>query len=131
MSIKLQTIGIICADMGKTLEFYRTLGFLIPKGVEKEPNCDVELPNGLVLGFLTEAAAKHADPNFVKPIGQTMNLQFIVDSPAEVDVEYNKLINAGYKSYAAPWDAFWGQRFGRVVDPDGRIVNIYAFLEGE
>ena len=57
-----------------------------------------------------------------------MNLQFMVDSATEVDTVYNRLVEAGYDSYAEPWDAFWGQRFGRVKDPDGRIVNIYAHI---
>lgn len=52
----------------------------------------------------------------------------MVDSVAEVDVVFNRLMDAGYESYAEPWDAFQGQRFGRVKDPDGRIVNIYAHL---
>jgi len=128
MAIQLQTIGIIAADMGKTLHFYRTLGLPIPEGLDRESNVDFEAPNGIVLGFLSEATARQADPNFKTPVGQSMNLQFQVDSPAEVDETYHKLLAAGYESYSAPWDAFWGQRFGRVLDPDGRIVNIYAFL---
>ncbi len=129
MSITLQTIGIIAADMGKTLHFYRTLGLPIPEGLDAEFNVDYETPSGIVLGFLAEAAAKQADPNFKTPIiGQSMNLQFLVDTPAEVDTIYKRLLDAGYKSYAEPWDAFWGQRFGRVIDPDGRVVNIYAHL---
>ena len=126
MAIRLQTIGIIVSDMAKTLSFYRTLGLPIPEGLNEEDNVDFEAPNGITFGFLTEAAAKQADPNFKTPTGQSMNLQFMVDNPAEVDEVYNKLITAGYASYAKPWDAFWGQRFGRVTDPDGRVVNIYA-----
>jgi catechol 2,3-dioxygenase-like lactoylglutathione lyase family enzyme len=129
MEIKLQTIGIIVTDMGKTLNFYRTLGLPVPEGLDKEFNVDYETPGGIVLGFLLEAAARQADPNFKTPIvGQSMNLQFMVDSVTEVDTVYNRLVEAGYESYAEPWDAFWGQRFGRVKDPDGRIVNIYAHI---
>jgi uncharacterized glyoxalase superfamily protein PhnB len=128
MALQLKTIGIIANDMGTTLAFYRTLGIEIPLGGEQKSNVEVEMPNGLMLGFLTAAAAKEADPNFQAPLGQTMNLQFMVDSPAEVDAVYERLTAASYSSYAAPWDAFWGQRFARVTDPDGRIVNIYAHL---
>ena len=128
MSITLQTIGIVVADMAKSLAFYRTLGLPIPAGQEDEGNVDCDLPNGLTLGFITQALASQADPNFVTPVGQSMNLQFMVDSPTEVDEVYNNLVAAGYKSYAEPWDAFWGQRFARIADPDGRIVNVYAHL---
>jgi len=128
MSIKLQTIGIVVADMGKALNFYRTLGLPIPECLDEESNVDYEAPNGMILGFLTEEAAKQADPNFKTPNGQSMNLQFMVDSAQEVDTVYNRLVSAGYEGYAEPWDAFWGQRFGRVKDPDGRVVNIYAHI---
>lgn len=128
MSITLKTIGLVVANMGKTLSFYRTLGLSIPKNLDSESNVDFEAPNGIVLGFLSEEVAKHADPNYQTPIGQNLNLQFIVDTSNEVDEVYNRLTAAGYEGYTEPWDAFWGQRFGRVKDPDGRIVNIYANL---
>ena len=128
MSIKLQTIGIIAKDMSRTLHFYRTLGLPIPEGQDDETNLDYEASNGISLGFLSEAMASQADPQYKTPVGQSMNLQFLADSPAEVDAIYAKLLAAGYSGYAAPWDAFWGQRFARVSDPDGRVVNIYAHL---
>jgi len=128
MSLKLKTIGIIVKDMGRTLAFYRALGFSIPEGVENEGNVDFEAPNGITLGFLSEEVAKQADPRFIEPVGQSLNLQFMLDSASEVDQLYKKLIDLGFTSYSEPWDAFWGQRFGRVLDPDGRIVNFYAEL---
>jgi catechol 2,3-dioxygenase-like lactoylglutathione lyase family enzyme len=128
MDIKLQTIGIIAKDMAKTMSFYRTLGLPIPEQADGEFNYDFTTQNGLILGFLAEAAAKQADPNFKTPVGQSINLQFMVNSPDKVDEIHASLIKAGYTSYAEPWDAFWGQRFARVTDPDGRVVNIYAHL---
>jgi catechol 2,3-dioxygenase-like lactoylglutathione lyase family enzyme len=128
MKITLKTIGIVAKDMGKTLDFYRTLGLDIPHGLESEGNVDFETSEGLVLGFITEETTKHADPDYQTPNGHSMNLQFMVDSPTDVDAVYGKLTKAGYKGYAEPWDAFWGQRFARVMDPDGRVVNIYAHL---
>ncbi len=128
MTINLKTVGIVVTDMSKTLSFYRTLGLPIPDGLDKESNVDFEAPNGIILGFLSEDVAKHADPNYQRPVGQNLNLQFMVDTAGEVDTIYSRLVNAGYEGYAEPWDAFWGQRFGRVKDPDGRIVNIYAHL---
>ena len=57
----------------------------------------------------------------------TLN-KFEYDSPDEVDAIYAKLIRLGYASYREQWDAFWGQRFARVKDPDYGIVNLYAQL---
>ncbi len=128
MGLKLQTIGVIVKDMKRTLDFYRTLGLPIAPDAHDDTNLDVDLPNGLTLGFLAEAVARQADPKFQTPVGGSLNLQFQVDAPAEVNATYARLTAAGYASHAAPWDAPWGQRFARVVDPDGRVVNLYAHL---
>ena len=126
MTISLGTVGVIVKDMQRTLAFYRLLGLEIEAVSEDEPNADIELPGGLTIGFLTEAMARQADPTFVTPVGAALNLQFLCGSPAEVDATYKKLIGGGHQSHAEPWDAPWGQRFARVFDPDGRIVNLYA-----
>ncbi len=128
MNIQLKTVGIVAKDLGKSLEFYRVLGVEIPAVAPEESNVEVETPSGVVMGFLTEETARRADPDFVTPVGQSMNLQFECESPTSVDAVYARIIEAGFASYAAPWDAMWGQRFARVVDPDGRVVNIYAEL---
>lgn len=130
MSIQLKTIGIVVADMGKALHFYRTLGLAIPEGLDGEDNVDFEAPNGITLGFLSLALAQQADSNYVVSTGtNSLNLQFLCDSSEEVDAIYERLLAAGFEGYSAPWDAFWGQRFARVKDPDQRIVNIYAHLQ--
>jgi uncharacterized glyoxalase superfamily protein PhnB len=46
------------------------------------------------------------------------------DSPVEVD----DIATAGYKIASEPWDAFWGQRFAVVQDPDGYRVDSFAAL---
>ena len=84
--------------------------------------------NGVSLGFLTQETAQQADPQWQVPTGQRMNLQFRCESAAEVDATYATLIAAGHPGYAAPWDAYWGQRFARVQDPDNNVVNFFAEL---
>jgi len=42
---------------------------------------------------------------------------------------YNKIIEAGYTGYKAPWDAFWGQRYAIIIDPDGNHVDLFADAE--
>jgi catechol 2,3-dioxygenase-like lactoylglutathione lyase family enzyme len=128
MSISLGTVGVIVKDMQATLAFYRLLGLSIGPVTEGEPNADIELPGGLTLGFLAEATARLADPAFETPVGASLNLQFLCSSPAEVDATHTRLVEAGHTSHAEPWNAPWGQRFARVVDPDRRIVNLYASI---
>jgi len=34
-------------------------------------------------------------------------------------MKHSKLVGAGRQSHVAPFDAFWGQRYATVLDPDG------------
>jgi len=43
-----------------------------------------------------------------------------------VDEVYAAITNAGFTGKKAPWDAFWGQRYACVLDPDGNQVDLFA-----
>jgi catechol 2,3-dioxygenase-like lactoylglutathione lyase family enzyme len=125
----LHTIGITVKDLGKSLSFYRTLGLAIPEGQDNEHHVEFTSENGYSIGFIPETTMLHSDPTWVAPTGNNrISLQFACGSPAEVDETYNKLIAAGHKSFKEPWDAFWGQRFAQVLDPDGNNVGFFAEL---
>jgi uncharacterized glyoxalase superfamily protein PhnB len=49
-------------------------------------------------------------------------------TPAEVDVKFAELTEAGHRGLQDPWDAFWGMRYATVADPDGNGVDLYANL---
>jgi uncharacterized glyoxalase superfamily protein PhnB len=55
---------------------------------------------------------------------------FRCGSPEEVDQVYRELLAAGGSAHNEPWDAFWGQRYAQVVDPDGNVVDLFAALPG-
>jgi uncharacterized glyoxalase superfamily protein PhnB len=63
-----------------------------------------------------------------EPTGHRMGLAFICESPAEVDAHYEQVTQAGYKGQKPPWNAFWGQRYAVVVDPDGNLIDLFAAL---
>jgi uncharacterized glyoxalase superfamily protein PhnB len=60
-----------------------------------------------------------------------MGLAFLCDSVADVDARFASVIAAGFESHKQPWDAFWGQRYAQVLDPDGNIVDLFAPLSVE
>lgn len=37
-------------------------------------------------------------------------------------------MRAGYRGHKEPWDAFWGQRYAIVNDPDGNHISLFAPL---
>ncbi len=128
MAIKPDMIGLTVHDMGASLRFYRLLGLDIPEGKDGEQFVEVITPNGYRISWNSVEMMKSIDPTWVEPVGHRMALAFKCDSPAEVDATYQKLIDSGYKGHKEPWDAFWGQRYAVVVDPDGNLTDLFAAL---
>jgi uncharacterized glyoxalase superfamily protein PhnB len=129
MTARLDAIGLVVADMGRTLAFYRRLGIEIPPEADSESHAEVTLPGGLRLMWDTEASVRSFDPGWTAPGGSPRTgLAFLCDDTAEVDAVYAELTGAGYDGQREPWDAFWGQRYATVGDPDGNPVDLFAPL---
>ena len=122
----LDAIGIVTKDVAAAIRFYRLLGVTFPE--PEGDHVEATLPNGLRLMLDTLELIKKLDPEWTEPKGHRMNLAFRCADPAEVDAVHAKVTNAGYASKTAPWDAFWGQRYAQVVDPDGNVVDLFAPL---
>ncbi|MBB2741073.1 VOC family protein [Microbispora sp. NBRC 16548] len=122
-------IGLVVTDMAASLSFYRRLGLDIPLSADTEPHVEVTLPGGLRLAWDTTATVRSFDPSWSPASGgPRMGLAFRCDGPEEVDRLYADLVEAGYEGHLAPWDAFWGQRYATVHDPDGNGVDLFAAL---
>ncbi len=119
--------GMVVKDMATTLAFYRLLGLDIPEGAETEDHVEVAL-TGFRVAWDTETLITQIDPAWKKPVGQGIGIGFLCDSPAEVNDLYQRVTEAGYEGYKAPWDAFWGQRYAVVTDPDGNHIDLFAPL---
>lgn len=129
MAPRLNLVGIIVQDMAVALEFYRALGLSVPAGMEKEDHVETTLPNGLRIAWDSASLIKSIDEHWSPASGgHKMNLAFLCDNPADVDATYKRLTDAGYSGLKPPWDAFWGQRYAQVHDPDGNPVDLFAPL---
>jgi catechol 2,3-dioxygenase-like lactoylglutathione lyase family enzyme len=127
MAPTLDLIGIVVADMAKSLAFYRRLGLDVPASADSEPHVEVTLPGGLRLAWDTVETIRSFDPEWTPPSGgHRTALSFRCASPAEVDAVFAQLTGAGYPGHLAPWDAFWGQRYAVLLDPDGNAVDLFA-----
>jgi uncharacterized glyoxalase superfamily protein PhnB len=67
-------------------------------------------------------------PDWTRESGNQVSLALECGSPAEVDEIYSRVIEAGFEGEKEPWDAFWGQRYALLVDPDAVRINLYAPL---
>ncbi len=126
MKPQLNAIGVVVADMARTLAFYRQFG-LDFKGEDDHYEC--ELPGGTRMMLDTAELVRDLYSEWRPPVGgHRVGFAFQFDSPAEVDAKYAEVTAAGAPSLREPWDAFWGQRYAVVLDPDGNAVDLFAAL---
>jgi len=124
---QLNAIGIVTSDMARTIRFYRLLGVDVPETPE-EGHVDTFLPNGARFMLDTEDVMKSFRPDWTRATGNQFALAFECASPLEVDEVYARAVDAGFHGEKEPWDAFWGQRYAQLQDPDGVGVDLYAAL---
>ncbi len=124
---RLDAIGIVVRSLPDSVQFYRLLG--VEFGEADSPDhIEAALPNGMRLMLDSENLMRELDKDWSRPAGQSMGLAFHCGSPAEVDQAVMELALKGYRVATEPWDAFWGQRYAQVLDPDGHKVDLFAPL---
>ena len=125
--IKFDMLGLVVEDMARSFSFYSLLGVEVP-ALDGEPYAETALPGGFRLSWNRIDMVRQIEPDWVPPVGHRMGMAFLCESPAAVDSTYAKVTEAGFEGHKAPWDAFWGQRYAQVVDPDGNLVDLFAPL---
>ncbi|MFL5966174.1 MAG: VOC family protein [Gaiellaceae bacterium] len=128
---KLDVFGVVVSDMARSVAFYRRLGLEFPDGAENEPHVEAPLGGGIRYALDTEEVMRAFDPEWVRPTtGHLVGGAFRCDSPGDVDSVYRDLLASGGTAYKEPFDAFWGQRYAQLRDPDGTVIDLYAPLPG-
>jgi uncharacterized glyoxalase superfamily protein PhnB len=124
---ELNAIGIAVADLARSMQFYRLLGLDFSDD-PAEGHVEATMANGTRLMFDTEDVIRSFLPDWTRTNGNQVSLAFECGSPTEVDEVYTRVVAAGFEGEKEPWDAFWGQRYALLGDPDGVRVNLYAAL---
>jgi catechol 2,3-dioxygenase-like lactoylglutathione lyase family enzyme len=122
---QLNAIGIVSSDMARSIRFYRLLGLDVPETPE-EGHVDTFLPNGVRFMLDTEDTVRSFRPDWSRETGNQVGVALECASPAEVDEVYARVTAGGFDGEKEPWDAFWGQRYAQLRDPDGVPVDLYA-----
>ena len=125
MSPQLDAFGLVVSDMARSVAFYRRLGLDFPEGAENEDHAEAQLPGGVRYMLDTEGLIRSFDPEWEPHVGAGA---FRCETPEEVDKLYAELLDAGATPHKEPWDAFWGQRYAQLKDPDGSVIDLYAPL---
>jgi uncharacterized glyoxalase superfamily protein PhnB len=123
----MDAFGLVVEDMATTLAFYQRLGVDIPEGAEAEGHVEAAV-GGLRMMFDTVEVVQSFSDWEPPSGGHRIALAFLCDDPADVDATYADMVGAGYTGSLEPFDAFWGQRYATLLDPDGNPVDLFAPL---
>lgn len=124
---ELNAIGIAVSDMERSIRFYRLLGLDVPETPD-EGHVDAFLPNGVRFMLDSEDVMRSFRPDWSRENGNQLSFALECGSPAEVDEVYARVTGDGFHGEKEPWDAFWGQRYAVLLDPDEVEVSLYAAL---
>ena len=127
--MKLNALGVTSSDIKKTMHFYSLIGFKFPSLKQNEQHIETVPKSG-------EPKLMIDSKEIIKGIigadpipGNHSSFAIEYDSPQEVNKVCEEIKKQGYKVMKEPWDAFWGQRYAVVQDPDGYMVDLYAALK--
>ena len=125
MSVKWDYVGVISSDLARSVEFYRLVGIPLPK--PESDHVEVAMENGMRFALDSLELIKSLG-HWDAPTGHRIGIGVNAGSPGGVDETYQKILAAGFEGMTEPFDAFWGQRYAQVLDPDGNPVDIYAWI---
>lgn len=130
--MKLDAISIVTADMAKALAFYQALGLNLVDGSPEAPHSELST-GGLRVLLDTEEVMLGIDPQWTWPTGgHKMSLAFDCSTAEAVDATFAQLTEGSDDDdpvaavVKGPWDAFWGQRYAVISDPDGNTIDLFA-----
>jgi catechol 2,3-dioxygenase-like lactoylglutathione lyase family enzyme len=126
MALKWDYVGVTASDLHRSVEFYRLVGIPLPD-VEGD-HVEVALDNGIRFALDSLELMKSIG-HWENPVGHRMGLGINACSPAGVDEAFHAIVSAGFEGMTEPFDAFWGQRYAQVKDPDGNPVDLYAWID--
>jgi uncharacterized glyoxalase superfamily protein PhnB len=126
--MRLDAITVTSRDMVKSAKFYALLGFEFPKFEADTKHLEPTTKNGDVRLMIDDADLMKSMTG-VDPKPPTYSPFAIkCDTPAEVDQCVARVKAAGFVVVKEPWDAFWGQRYAILADPDGCTVDLFAWI---
>ena len=126
--MKITAVSVSSKNLTKSVDVYTLLGFKFDKFSPDKQHLEPETPDGSArLMIDTAELVQSINGDEPKP-GNHSGFAIEYDSPAEVNEVAANLASAGFTVIKAPWDAFWGQRYAVVQDPDGYKLDLYATL---
>lgn len=126
MTLKLKAVGLFVKDLAAMVAFYRdVVGFPLEwDGVD--PSVIVEMEGLRFMLFGRNDFESLTNRQYTYPSGQngSFELALDVETPAEVDAEYHRMVGLGAVPVIGPKTYPWGLRSCYVADPEGNLIEI-------
>lgn len=126
------TPSLVFKDAKKAIEFYKKAfgareTVMIPGPNGKVMHAELKIGDSVfMIGEENQNFPEHKSPESMgAPIG-CFSLNLYVPDADDV---FKKAVGAGAKAAEQPKDAFWGDRYGRVVDPFGYTWGILTHVK--
>lgn len=125
---KLDAVGVTSSDLERSVAFYTLLGFEFAAVGPDDHHIEALTADGEVRLMIDDhELAKSLIGDAPVPPNHAM-FAMLCASPDQVDTMAEQVAGAGFAVVKEPWDAFWGQRYATIADPDGYLVDLFAPL---
>lgn len=126
MKVKFDMIGIFVNDLPKMVDFYKDVVGLDIEWDGSGPYAEFKhegirfsmFERKMLPGLLGQ------DPSYPNGINGTFELAINVGEPKQVDLTFQKMVDAGAKSIYEPRDEPWKMRSSMIADPEGNLIEI-------
>jgi len=124
--MKIAAIAVTSRNIPETVKFYTLLGFKFKSFKDTEQHLEPITPEGSARLMIDTVEMVESILGYKPKPSNHSNFAIEYNSAKEVNEVAKKLEAAGYVLVKNPWDAFWGQRYCVVKDPDGYLLDLYA-----
>lgn len=125
----LDGFGLFVEDMAAMVRFYRdVLGFEITEG-ENAVNVYLIKDGTLFMLYERKNFEKMTSRKYeyLKGFNGHFELALYVDTFAQVDAEFERVVALGARPVLEPTTEPWGQRTCYIADPEGNLIEIGSF----
>lgn len=128
MPRRIDAVAVASSDMARTVAFYTALGFDFTGVDIAQEHVEPATTDGSIRLLIDSAAMVRSITGVEARPATHAQFALHCDSPADVDALAAHVADSGFTVVKEPWDAFWGQRYAVVADPDGYQVDLFAPL---
>ncbi|SLN28449.1 VOC family protein [Roseisalinus antarcticus] len=128
--MKIDAVAVTSSDMERSIAFYSAVGFDFTGADPAANHLEPATPDGACRLMIDRADFMERLSGMAPRPASHAGFALLCDTPAEVDARVEAVRTAGFVVVTEPWDAFWGQRYASVADPDGYLVDLFAPLAG-